>query len=169
MKNVRHFLKYILTFFVTMLFFMGLLLLSATIPKSSIKQNVLDSAKYLCDGKLFGEKLDGIDGSRIDRYADSILIGILYQYDSEHPLTSVMWSAYYHSDLENENQNLLAAAENDLGANYQYLRYWHGSIAIVRPLMTFLNLKQIYILNGILLILVAKLEPNIAVSSGEQS
>lgn len=145
--------KYIVIF----LLVTGVLLLSlafsAKIPQSAIKEQVQESADYLCEGELFGRVVKDVDGSKLDRYADSILLGIAYQYDREKPLASVMWSSYYHSDLDNENENLLAAVTNDYEANQQYLRYWHGSIAIVRPLLTFLNLKQIYRLNGVLLAL----------------
>lgn len=102
---------------------------------------------------MFGTVVEGVNSSKIDRYADSILLGIAWQYDAEHPMESVMRSAYYHRDYHNENQNLLDAVEQELPANLQYLRYWHGSIAVVRPLLLWMPLEGIYRLNGILLIL----------------
>lgn len=145
---VKDGLKYILTFLIITGLLLGLLVLSAMIPQKAIKENVQESAEYLCQGELFGEVVEGVAGSRIDRYADSILLGIAYQYHSKAPLASVMCSAYYHSELHNENENLLAAVTNHYNANQQYLRYWHGSNVIWRPLLVILNLKQIYILNG---------------------
>ena len=141
----------IFVFFMMIILLTGLLVLSAKIPQSFIKENVQESAKYLCDGELFGQVTDGVRGSRIDRYADSILLAIAWQYDSTHPLRSVMRSAYYYTEYRNENENLLEAVANDYGANRQYMRYWHGSIAIVRPLLVFFSLPGIYLVNGVIL------------------
>ena len=82
-----------------------MLVLSAGIPQSAIRDNTLESATYLCEGKLFGTVIKNGESSKIDRYADSILLGIAYQYDREKPLASVMWSSYYHNDLDNENEH----------------------------------------------------------------
>lgn len=153
MQMVKSCFKYILVFLIVTVLLLGVLVLSAKIPKSAIKENMQESAIYLCEGELFGMVVENVNGSKIDRYADSILLAIAYQYDSDKPLTSVMWSSYYHTELYNENENLLAAVTYESEANQQYLRYWHGSNAIVRPLLTFFNLKEIYILNGVLLVL----------------
>ena len=151
MQVLKNCTKYILTFIITILLLMGMLVCSAMIPRTMIKENIEESAAYLCDGELFGCVVKDVNGSKIDRYADSILLAISYQYDSDKPLTSVMWSSYYFSKYQNENFNLLDAVTNDLDPNQQYLRYWHGSNAIVRPLLMVFNIKQIYILSGILL------------------
>lgn len=151
MQVLKNCTKYILTFIITILLLMGMLVCSAMIPRTMIKENIEESAAYLCDGELFGCVVKDVNGSKIDRYADSILLAISYQYDSDKPLTSVMWSSYYFSKYQNENFNLLDAVTNDLEPNQQYLRYWHGSNAIVRPLLMVFNIKQIYILSGILL------------------
>ena len=150
-EMVKHMVKYILTFLGVVFLLTFMLVISAKIPQTAIKENVRESAEYLCQGELFGEVVERVTGSKIDRYADSILLGIAYQYDSRKPLASVMESAYYHSDMNNENENLLTAVREDCEANQQYLRYWHGSNAFVRPLLVIFHIKQIYVLNGILL------------------
>ena len=137
LQTIKACIKYILVFLIATGLLLFSLLLSAKIPQSAIRDNVQESATYLSEGELFGRAVKDVDGSKLDRYADSILLGIAYQYDSEKPLTSVMWSSYYHSDLDNENENLLAAVTNDYEANQQYLRYWHGSIAFGLVLTSF--------------------------------
>lgn len=151
MQRMRHGLKYIAVFLSAVIVLTGMLTLSAVIPRSAIRENMHSSAEFLCDGPLFGTVLEGVESSRIDRYADSILLAIAWQYDSENPLESVMLSSYYYTPYQNENQNLLEAVTKELPANQQYLRYWHGSIAILRPLLTVFSLKQIYLLNAIVL------------------
>ncbi len=126
----------------------ALLVLSAMIPKEYIRDNMLRSAEYLYESELFGDVMEGIDGSRIDRYADSILLNIAYHYDRDYPIRSVMLSAYYFTPEHEENENLLIAVRDDMGMNRQYLRYWHGSIAAIRPLLLIMPVKGIYILNG---------------------
>ncbi|MBP3205473.1 MAG: hypothetical protein J6M66_08625 [Lachnospiraceae bacterium] len=141
-----------IAFFILSICCVAVLTATAGIPQSAIRRNMLQSAEFLCEGELFGDAIDGIAGSRIDRYADSILLGIVWQYDPEDRLGSVMRSAYYHVPYQNENENLLAAVTEGKAANQQYLRYWHGSIAVVRPLLTVMSLEEIYRFNGIVLI-----------------
>lgn len=151
MQTVNKGLKYIVFFGIMITILTGLLVVVALIPKSAIKENVRESAEYLCEGELFGMLVDEVSGSEIDRYADSILLAIAYQYDARHPLESVMESSYYYTEWKNENENLLDAVTQERKANQQYLRYWHGSNSVVRPLLVFLNIREIYILNGVVL------------------
>lgn len=138
-------------FFVAVLLLTACLALTAMIPRSAIQEHVRESAEYLCEGELFGELADGVQGSKIDRYADSILLAIAYQYDAEQPLESVMTSSYYYTDWKNENENLLDAVTEGYDANQQYLRYWHGSNVVVRPLLLIFNIQAIYVLNAVVL------------------
>lgn len=151
MQTLRHALKYIVIFLLVVALLTVLLVLSACIPQSAIRENTLESARYLCEGELFGAVIEGVEGSKIDRYADSILLGIAWQYDSTEPLRSVMLSSYYHTKYQNENENLLDAVINENQANQQYLRYWHGSNVIVRPLLVILSIDEIYLLGGIVM------------------
>ena len=151
MQKMRQTVTYIAVFLSAVILLTGVLVLSAGIPRSAIRENLLDSAEFLCNRPLFSTAVEGVEGSRIDRYADSILLAIAWQYDGERPLESVMESSYYDTKYQDERQNLLEAVTKELPANQQYLRYWHGSIAIVRPLLTVFSLKQIYLLNGILM------------------
>jgi hypothetical protein len=128
-----------------------MLLLSTLVPRGAIEPRMAASAEYLCEGELFGEAVAGVPSSRIDRYADSILLGIAWQLDSGDALRSVMETAYYHLPWQNENDNLREALEKDLPANQQYLRYWHGSAGVVRALMVLMTLPQIYVFHAILL------------------
>ena len=130
----------------------ALLVLTALIPRSAIREHSLESAQYLYEHELFGYEKDGIEGSCIDRYADAILLNIAYHFDSEYPLKSVMLSAYYFTPEHEENENYLIAVRDDLGITRQYLRYWHGSIALVRPLLLMMNVQGIYIFNAVVLV-----------------
>ncbi len=132
-----------------------LLVGTALIPKEAIRKNMAESAELLCERKIIFEVIPGIESSKLDRYADSILLGIAWQYDSADPFGSVMRSAYYSSEVENENEDLKRAVLEDIPSNKEYLRYWHGSIALVRPLLALIPLKGIYILNALVLLILA--------------
>lgn len=150
--------KAVAAFAATALALAGVLLGTTLIPRSAIERHALESAEYLCQKDLFFEVVDGIGASKVDRYADAILLGIAWQYDSQDPLRSVMASAFYHHPQGYENIALRQAVSNDLPANQEYLRYWHGSIALVRPLLTILPIQGIYRLLGlVLLVLVTTL------------
>ena len=146
-------LKNLAVFILAAFVMLGLLIIVAKIPKDKIRDNALVSARYLSEGEQFGTVIENVEGSRIDRYADSILLNIAYNLDSRDSLRSVMLSAYYFTPYHEENENFLEAVKEDREPNQQYLRYWHGSIALVRPLLMFLSLKQIYILNAVILVI----------------
>ena len=152
---IRSAVSKVLVFILAVLILTGLLVLTAMIPVQMIRSKSLESAEYLYKKELFGTVLEDVEGSRIDKYADAILLNIAYHYDDGHPFSSVMESAYYFTPYQEENENYLEAVREDKGATKQYLRYWHGSIAVVRPLLAMLNVRQIYILNGITLIILA--------------
>ena len=145
-------LKYIFVFLITACICFGLLFLVTFIPRSAIKSNIQESADYLCNKEMFEEIVEGVGGSKQDRYADSILLGIIWQLDSNHPLSSMMETAYYSDKNGVENEALRAAVTDNLEANKEYLRYWHGSSVWVKPLLLFLNIKEIYIFNAAILI-----------------
>lgn len=150
-EKIVSILKYIAVYLIAAAVMTGLLVGVALIPQSSIRGNVKKSAEVFRSSELFEKKVSELEISIIDRYADSILVGIAYQYDSSDPLRSVLWAAYYCDKYQNEDDNLYQAVTEGLDANQQYMRYWHGSNVIVRPLLTIFSIKGIYIFNGIFL------------------
>ncbi len=133
----------------------GLLVCSAVIPREAIREQTAASADYLCETEQYHMTIEGVFGSQTDHYADAILLNIAWHYDPEKLLPSVLKSEWYN-DLEVDSpRRLKETVEQDLPANEQYLRYWHGSIAIIRPLLVFLNIRQIYLLNGAVLAVLA--------------
>ncbi|MBR0132935.1 MAG: hypothetical protein IJM14_07640 [Lachnospiraceae bacterium] len=152
-KTKTEVLRLILTFFAVAAVLMGLMILVALIPRSLIKDNMQASAEYLEDKKLFGTRIKNVNGSKMDYYADSILLGIIWQLDAKKPLESVMETGYYSDKYGYENLALLSAVKEDLPVNKEYLRYWHGSAVYLKPLFIFLNLRQIYMVNAFVLLL----------------
>ena len=146
-------LKYMAVFTAAVVILTAILCLAAMIPKEKIREHALESAEYLSRGELKPMIIEGVKGSMQDRYADAILLNIAWSYDVRYPLRSVMLSAYYFTPDHEENENFLMAVRDDTEPNQQYLRYWHGSIAVVRPLLTILPVRGIYAFNAVLLML----------------
>ena len=146
-------LKYIGVFTATAGVLLALLLLAAMIPREAIRKHSLESAEYYFDeGSDYKDIVEGAEGSGIDHYADAVLLNIAWCYDVRYPMRSIMLSAYYFTPDHKENENYLMAVRDGEEPNQQYLRYWHGSIAIVRPLLTVMPVRGIYIYNAIALI-----------------
>lgn len=153
MDKKRHLvntIKYMIVILLVTAVQLGLLISVAFIPRHAIQTNMNKSADYLLERNVFFYLNSNDISSCIDRYADAILLNIAYNYDREHPLTSVMSSSYYFTATANENENLKVSVTKQPDTTKDYVRYWHGSNIIIRPLLVFLDIQHIYILNAIL-------------------
>lgn len=147
--------KYIIIFVVTITVLFFSLVATSLIPKSAIKKNMKESLKYY-------EKVQGIERIVFDKYdtyihyyADTRKLNIIYNMDSKHPIKSTLWSKYTvltHMDI---NLDLIETVTHDIKPNDSYLRYWNGCMMFLRPLLTILNMEQIYLVNKIILYLLA--------------
>lgn len=152
MKNIlKKFTKYILIFVMTIMTLFLALVGTSTIPKQSIEENMKESAEYYKSKP--GIECDNINfqPSYLHYYADSILLNIIYNIDSQKPVESTLWAKYYETIKMDLNIDFINTVERQMGANTQYLRYWHGSMMFLRPLLTIFNIEQIYKINNILL------------------
>ena len=163
-NRIKSFIAYILIFAASITLLAGLLLASACIPQSRIQENMEKSADILCEHNRIWYMIPGVESSQNHLYADAITVNIAYHLSDENPLESVMWAKYYYQDGD-VNTSLRTAVKNHLGAETQYLRYWHGSAAVVRLLHVFLNINQIYrlhagLITGLLIVLMTLLCKN---------
>ena len=164
MKSIA---KYLLLFLVTITLMTTALIGVATIPHDWIQTNSKESAEQLLRRNTnYYNLIGGTSGrtllrpwdcSKIDQIADLYLLSIAYYLDEEDPLESVFWARYYDgredsvAPLKNMNESYYRSVTENTPTNKQYLRYWHGSLVIVRPLLTILNLNQMKILAGVVL------------------
>ena len=147
---MKKILKYICIYFLTLLILFSLLILSSKIPRKLIYNNLKSSANYYRG--VPGIKKYGLDkGYKELHYAaDSKLLNIMYYIDSNHPIKTTMEARFYDNCPYDSNEDFIKVVDQDLNSNEQYIRYWHGSMAILRPLMLLLNIEQIYVLNNII-------------------
>ena len=149
--KTKKFFSYLILFSILLVLEVTLLTAVSIIPKNFIRKNVQCSAEYLCEKPSFFHLSHQDTASRIDRYADAILINLAWSCDTDAPLRSAIRSTYYYDASANENTNLLYAVTNNASPTYDYMRYWHGSLVLLRPLLIFFSIDEIYILCAIVL------------------
>lgn len=150
MKNtLKNILKYILIYVITVSILFGALVITSKIPKEWIYNNLKESAEYYRNLPGITRKSTTKENEMLHYYADSMLLNIMYHIDSDHPVTSSMEARFYKKCMYDSNEDFVETMDENREANEQYIRYWHGSLSVLRPLMTVLNIEQIYILNNV--------------------
>lgn len=142
---------------VTLVSLIGLLYLSACIPKEVIRENLLESAYYLEEKEdEFYFKSSGNRRTLIDNYADAIEFNIMYSVDEEYRVESLLISPFYSDNANAEYQMisiLRQGIEEEKEIDTVYDRYWHGMQMVMRPLFVLFDIVQIRILMiGVLIV-----------------
>lgn len=144
--------SYFSIYIITCIICVALLVITAMLPNETVKENcrkALESYKPL--NNIYPELLIRRKCTTLDNYADSVALSIIYSLDSNHPLSSVL-EARYHNDIDNlMTNNFRDLIENNIEPETDYVRYWHGYIIILKPLLMFLEIEQIHYLNFIII------------------
>ena len=132
-----------------------LMYVTALIPSSAIRDNVLSSAEYMEENESnFYELKSGDRRTLIHDYADAITLNILYSVDGEDRLSDMITAPFY-SDNANEEYPMIRLLEarvaDDAQPDTLYDRYWHGMMVYLRPLLLLTDIKGIRIISEILL------------------
>lgn len=145
------------TFIIAFLTCTVMLLISiSTIPSEKIKNHIYQSGIIWEPFKPVYQFIPENYKLSIDYFSDPILFNIMYYEDSDHPLDSILKNEYYDAVVGGDYKSstmLLEAIESNMAPNTEYSRYWHGSTMLLRPLLLLFTCKEIYILNGIALLL----------------
>lgn len=150
MQNIiKNILKYMLIYIITVITLFSALVLTTKIPKGLIIDNLRESAEYYKTKNGIQRKSLSREYETLHYYADSMLLNIMYFADSENSAESSMEAKFYKQRFYDSNGDFVDAIEKDKKANEQYIRYWHGSLSVLRPLMLVLNIEQIYTLTNI--------------------
>ena len=135
-----------------------LLAVIVAIPQRAIAENSRESAEYFSVHDGFPLLMDGVEGSRLDNYADIALLDVIYCADSAHPFTSMIAAPYYRNDGQDIRADYHAAVFDGAVPNNEYSRYWHGSQVLLRPLLMLTDIQGcravlfalLLVLNGLL-------------------
>ena len=148
MKKV---LKYIIVFIVTVSILFFSLVLTSKIPRKAIEKNIKESIEfYKRHPGIYRINLKRFD-TYIHYYADTRKLNVLYNIDDKNAIKSVLWSKYYQKLYMDTNRDFIEMVEHDLEPNTNYLRYWNGCLVFLRPLLTIFTMDNIYLLNKIIL------------------
>ena len=135
---------------------MLLLLLTGLIPKSMIEQSCRKSGVYFQEHELFPYIIDGQFNTKQDNYADCILVNIMYHIDAQNLPISLVKASYYNPERESVAVSLMESLQEEKVPNVDYFRYWHGEMALLRPLFLITGIQGARgILFGVLLLLTA--------------
>ena len=149
----RYFILFLLTAGILITSFIAV----AKIPRNAIQRNVEKSVEYFSKKVgAFPSTFVGLHSSDMDYYADAVLIDIAWYLEPEHPLESISWAKFYTENRYNYNgfvkKYFIESIKKNLLANQQYLRYWHGSIIFVKPLLMVLDINGIHVVHGLALV-----------------
>lgn len=139
-----------LTLVVLWVTFVALMTLTALIPTSAIESNMHTASEFYHTADMFENEEDNAP-SLIHHYADAVLLNIIWNLDSDAPLSSAMDSAYYQSEFLTQGRGLHYSVNMGGEANTSYARYWHGMAAIVKPLLTIMGVNGIKIVFAVAL------------------
>ena len=181
-KVLRNTLMFILTFIILICIYMLLLTITSLIPSSVLKENVRESSETLYEE---GEKVTydlKYKEENIFTFTDALMINTAYSIDSTHPIESFMLARKNY--IPGQTKTVSPDGQYNLGANekyinpdtgdlyqtkelyglmhgdniedsYEYARYWHGYLVILRPLLALFNYEGIRIVLLIFTILSA--------------
>lgn len=150
MKSIiKNILKYILIYVIAVIILFTTLTLTTKIPKELIIDNLKESAEYYKGKAGIQRKSLNREYETLHYYADSMLLNIMCFTDSANSAESSMEAKFYKHRFYDSNGDFVDVIEKGKKANEQYIRYWHGSLSILRPLMTVLNIEQIYTFTNI--------------------
>ena len=152
---VKQAIRYMIAFIAVLGILFALLLSATLVPRDKVQTNYEESAEFMTERPTSFYFRTYVHGSKLDYYADCITLSIGYNLDSKEPLTSSMWCSYYGANSNMMNEYFLESVETGIEPNQEYLRYWHGSAAMMRILHLALNIKQIYIFHVVLMFVLA--------------
>lgn len=150
---MKRIVKYCLTFILTALICIVLLIITALIPKELVKSNMVKSSEEMYDiSYIYFFNNQKNRAFLIHNYPDPITFNLTYSLDSKKPFTSSILTKYYASKKFGEKVNVREKAYFDYKPNKEYYRYWHGNMFLVKTLMLVFDYKNILIFLSVILI-----------------
>lgn len=167
-------IKYIFIYVVSIIIFVLLLTLVSSFSSEKIYNNVKKSSEVLLNEG--NRKIIYIPyrntKMQFDNYTDALMINTAYSIDCSQPMNSaflarknyipnVTTEIYEDSAGElkssskykyhNEVGELDDLVKGEKAESFEYARYWHGYLVVLRPLLILFNLSQIRIILTVLL------------------
>ena len=152
-------LKYIIVFIVLIAIFILALVLSSVFPRDWIQKNTEESAAILLKLGNPAKVLNTL----FDNDTDTLMVNNAYSMDPNNVLESALLgrrnylpekeqTVYEDLNVETEiepkenyiiQEQLIHTVNNDITECYEYARYWHGYVILLRPLLIFFDFNEI--------------------------
>ena len=170
--------KYIMIYIILFAFFIVMLTLTSSIPTDKIYKNVKTSSEVLLreGNRLIKEIPYRNHNMQFDNYTDALMINSAYSIDFKQPLYSafvarknyipnITTEIYEDSvgelrssskyEYHNEVGELHDLVNGEKAESFEYARYWHGYLIVLRPLLVLFNINQFRIILSIVLVILA--------------
>lgn len=172
MKKIRCITKYSIVYIISIILFIILLIATSSFPASWIEENVKKSANILKEETNFKEVKTLFKTIYMDNHTDSLMVNTAYSIDNLNPFysafiarknyipgkTKIIYEETvgelgYSEEYKERDQSgeLYDIVNGKVLESFEYSRYWHGYLILLRPLLIFFNVKEIRILLTILI------------------
>ena len=150
-KITKKFIEYIGIFITVFSLLLMILLATMKIPRTAIEDNLKKSTEYFKNKEMVEMQVIRREYTYLHLYSESVLLNIINYIDTSNVLESAMLDRYYESEAVDTNKDYINAVEENIEPNTQYLRYWHGSMAILRPCLILFSIQEIFNINYIII------------------
>lgn len=125
------------------------------LPTGRMKSHIAESDEVFNFEGIYPQLMYGMKSSQLDNYTD----GLMYATAIHPGSGNALWDAMYNARYEYADTNMVQSLNdyaNDVSGKeplrYEigYARYWHGYLVILKPLLLFLNIGEIRLLNLIM-------------------
>lgn len=176
-KGGKIFFQYLVIFIILIISYMVLMTLSSLIPSETMQNNVKKSSETL---KAGGEQVIydlKYKEEQIFTFTDALMINTAYSIDSKQPIESFLLARKNY--VPGQTKVVYPDRQYNLGANekyknaetgdlyqteelyglmhgdniedsYEYARYWHGYLVVLRPLLALFDYNAIRIVLAII-------------------
>lgn len=142
-RYLRQTKSFAIAFLLCTAVFSLLVVASELIPRSALRENVVESNATLQAEGAYPAILGGYDTHwQLDNYTNAIMIHTAFTDNGS--IFESAFAGYRHYLTGDPLTDLDSYVEDgEFGGIYSYPRYWHGWLILVRPLLMLLNLQQI--------------------------
>lgn len=165
-KPMKIILKYAIIFICLIILFTVLLTLTSMIPRENIEENAKESAEILAKqtDKLYIPVREWL--MYFDNFTDALMVNTAYSIDENTPFYSAMvarrnyipgvtkniyedrkgelgsFDIYDENELK-QTEELYKTVNGDIENSFEYARYWHGYLVLLRPALLLANIGEI--------------------------
>lgn len=162
MKNI---LKYIKRFILVLCIFLVMYFIVTLIPtkfiEKSVKDSIMDGLEPRYEVNILNKNI------LLDTYTDALMLSTAYSLDPRNPIESFLSSRSNYKPGETKEvisdsherkdtitlkffiPDFIDFMDGKIVTSYEYAKYWHGCIVVLKPLMMLFNYNGLRIINFI--------------------